>query len=290
MEPNDDTDFVFEIVVPSLPGFGWSQAASKTGMGPAQMAVVLRNLMLRLGYKNFFIQGGDWGSIVASAMATIFPENILGYHSNLCMFNSLKSTLKQFIGLLFPRFFIEPGFTDFYPSISERLTFIIEESGYFHLQATKPDTIGISLSHNPFGLAAYILEKISTGTNPSLKNMPGGGLKEHYSLDSLIDNLMVYYLTNSITSSCRIYAEAFTKSYRSLEMDRIISNVPYGCASFQYEIGHSFNWQIKDKYPNLVHHTYHRDIGHFAAFQAPKVLYKDIIQFVNKTLENNSKI
>ncbi|XP_055376707.1 juvenile hormone epoxide hydrolase 2-like [Condylostylus longicornis] len=281
----ENKDYAFEVVVPSLPGFGWSEAASKSGMGPAHIAIVLRNLMLRLGYEKFYVQGGDWGSVIGSALATIFKENIYGYHSNLCTFGTTKANLKLTIAKLFPKYFFEEDFYDFYPSILENLPTLIEETGYFHLQATKPDTIGIALSHNPFGLAAYILEKFSTGTNMLFKNLPDGGLTKHFTMDALIDNLMVYYLTNSIQSSVRIYAEAMTDKYRALDLDRVISDAPYGCASFQHDIGHSFDWQIKDKYPNLKHHTYYRNIGHFAALQAPEVLFKDIIEFAQKTLE-----
>lgn len=139
---NKRHDEVFEVIVPSLPGFTFSQAASKIGFGPAQIAIVLRNLMIRLGHERFFVQGGDWGSLLGSNIATIFPENVLGYHSNLCFANSPLDHIKSIIAGFYPTAFVDAKFVDFHFPKSTRLMYTIVESGYFHLQATKPDTIG----------------------------------------------------------------------------------------------------------------------------------------------------
>lgn len=138
--PNDDMAFI--VVAPSLPGYGFSQGASVTGLNPTEMAVVLRNLMLSLGYERFLVQGGDWGSLIGSSLATLFPTNVIGYHSNMCATMSLGSTLKAFIARIYPTFFIPERNLDFFYPMGEKFSYIIEESGYFHLQATKPDTIG----------------------------------------------------------------------------------------------------------------------------------------------------
>lgn len=135
-------NLVFEVIAPSLPGYGFSQAASKTGFGPAQMSIVLRNLMIRLGHQKFFVQGGDWGSILGSHITTIFPDNVLGYHSNMCFSTSPLTHLKSFIAGYFPTAFVDAKFVDYHFPKSTRLLYTIIESGYFHLQATKPDTIG----------------------------------------------------------------------------------------------------------------------------------------------------
>lgn len=135
-------NLVFEVIVPSLPGYGFSQASSKTGLGPAEVSVVLRNLMLRLGHKRFFVQGGDWGSLLGSHMATIFPENVIGYHSNICMANTPFTHLKNFVASFYPTAFVDVKHVEFHYPQSERFVFMITESGYMHLQCTKPDTIG----------------------------------------------------------------------------------------------------------------------------------------------------
>lgn len=138
-----DLDIVFEVVAPSLPGFGYSQAPAKTGFGIVEMAILVRNLMQRLNYDRFYIQGGDWGSAIGSAMATMFPDNVIGYHSTSCFANSPLFFAKQYIASWSPRHFVpKPEYESFHFPGSDVLMNLIAETGYFHIQATKPDTIG----------------------------------------------------------------------------------------------------------------------------------------------------
>lgn len=142
---SEELDVVFEVVAPSLPGYGWSQAASKPGFGIAEMAVVLRNLMIQLGYDKFFIQGGDWGSLLGSNIATMFPDNVLGYHSNMCVVNTPIANIKSMIASFYPSAFVTKEQESFHFPLSKYFTNTIYEMGYAHLQATKPDTIGKDL-------------------------------------------------------------------------------------------------------------------------------------------------
>lgn len=137
---NEDTSFV--IVAPSLPGYGWSDPARIPGLNPTQVAVILRNLMVSLGYDRFLIQGGDWGSLIGSSIATLFPQNVIAYHSNMCATLSPGGMLKAAVASFYPSWFIPEEFVDFVYPISDNFLDMLEESGYFHLQATKPDTIG----------------------------------------------------------------------------------------------------------------------------------------------------
>jgi len=280
--PNAKSDYVYEVIAPSLPGYGWSQAASKVNFGAAQMSIVLRNLMIRLGHEKFFIQGGDWGSILGSDIATLFPQNVYGYHSNLCSSQHPLSQIKMIIKSFFPSFVIAEEHRSFYKPFSNLLMHILEEMGYAHLQATKPDTIGTALSHNPVGLAAYILEKFSTWTNEEYRNLPDGGLTKRFTLDALLDNVMIYYVTNSITTSQRLYAETMNKAQTGLNIDRCQVKVPAACARFKHDIMHSTDFELKHKFINLVHSTHYNDGGHFAAMEVPQVLYNDFIEFTGK--------
>uniref|UniRef100_A0A1A9WPB5 Epoxide hydrolase n=1 Tax=Glossina brevipalpis TaxID=37001 RepID=A0A1A9WPB5_9MUSC len=286
-ESEKNNNYIFNVIAPSLPGYAWSQGTSKPGLGPAQIAVMMRNLMLRLGYKKFFIQGGDWGSTIGSHMATLFPENVLGYHSNFCTLMTPKSTFKAFVANLFPSLFAPSGFEDFFFPISHKLLYFLEESGYMHLQATKPDTIGIALHSNPIGMAAYILEKFSTWTNASYLHYPDGGLSKRFKLDDLLDNIMIYYLTDSITTSQRIYKEHFSKEQMNLYLDYVPTYVPTGCVRFKNDLIHFLDFQLEDKYRNLIHSTYYHEGGHFAAFEVPDILYNDFLSFVQKFNKEN---
>lgn len=279
---SDDKNFVFEVVVPSLPGYGWSQGAAKQGLSPSRMAVIMRNLMDRLGHKKYYVQGGDWGSLIANLMSTLFQENVIGVHMNMCGLNSLQAILKSVIASFAPTRFIEEKYVDYYYPAGPKFMYLLAESGYMHLQATKPDTIGTALVGNPVGLAAYIIEKFSTWTNPSYRQLADGGLEKYFTLDSLLDNIMIYYLTDSITTSQRIYYEAFSANEMALGIDRIPTQVPAACAKFKYELMQTVDWALRDHFVNLVQSNHFDDGGHFAAMQLPNVLYKDFVEFVKK--------
>lgn len=141
-KPQKERNYVFEVIVPSLPGYGFSESASKPGLGALQMAVVLKNLMKRIGFEQFYVQGGDWGAVIGSNIATLYPENVLGFHSNMCYLETPISQLKILIGSLYPGLIIEKEFEDRLYPVSNVYLGLMLEMGYFHLQATKPDTLG----------------------------------------------------------------------------------------------------------------------------------------------------
>jgi juvenile hormone epoxide hydrolase len=213
------------------------------------------------------------------------------------------SIIKTAIASFFPSYFIEdPKYISWMYPFGKEFMFLLQETGYFHLQGTKPDTIGIgkssfslskspicisfisllALNANPVGLAAWILEKFSTATNREYRKRADGGFENDFTLDSLLDNIMIYYLSNSATTSMRIYKETFNKAY---PMDRVAVEVPTGCAHFKNEIQHQFNFLTQERFKNIIHNSYFDHGGHFAAMQVPEVLYEDFVKFVRKTLE-----
>lgn len=246
------------------------------------MSIVLRNLMLRLGYDQFIVQGGDWGSIIGSSLTTLFPENVLGYHSNMCTTLAPMSTVKTIIASFYPKAFVPVEYVHFFYPYLPQLAEIVQETGYFHIQATKPDTIGTALTDNPIGLAAYVLEKFAVGTDHSFRSREDGGLTQYYTLDQLLHNLMFYTLGNAILTSQRLYAESFSGQGMRHQLDRVRTHVPTGCTRFRYDIGHTIDWALQEKFTNLIHSTYHTNGGHFAALQLPDVLAKDFMSFVKK--------
>lgn len=202
----------------------------------------------------------------------------------MCSVMSPMASIKSFVASFYPSLFIEEKeFISWFYPFAPKFMFMLQESGYMHIQATKPDTIGIALQNNPVGLAAYIIEKFSTWTNPSYRNLKDGGLEKYFTLDALLDNIMIYHLTNSITTSCRIYKEHFIED-AEYEMGRVQVIPPSGCARFKHEISHQPDFILKDRFTNLIHTSYHQDGGHFAGFQLPKALYDDFMKFVQKTL------
>lgn len=149
---------------------------------------------------------------------------------------------------------------------------------------------GTSLSQNPIGLAVYLYEKFSTWTKRDYRNQPDGGwsnMTENYR-NAILDNIMIYYLTHSITTSTRLYAEAFSAAKQQQHLSSVPTNVPTGCARFREDIVHWMDWQLQDRFTNLVHSTYHDRGGHFIAMEQPELLFKDFVQFV-RTLQRLGK-
>lgn len=206
------------------------------------------------------------------------------YHSNMCSVNSPSATFKTFIASFYPSLFIdEEKLINWIYPFTPKFFDLLQESGYMHLQATKPDTIGSALQNNPVGLAAYIIEKFSTWTNSEYRKLADGGLEKYFTLDALLDNIMIYYLTDSITTSVRIYKENFIEDV-TYNMGRVEVLPPSGCAHFKHELMHQPAFILKDKFVNLIHSSYHDDGGHFVAMQLPKDLHDDFVKFVQKTL------
>ncbi|XP_018339720.1 PREDICTED: juvenile hormone epoxide hydrolase 2-like isoform X2 [Trachymyrmex septentrionalis] len=283
--PKPEYDFVFEVIAPSLPGFGFSSAATIPELSAIQMSVVFKNLMLRLGYDKYYVQGGDWGFSVIYTMSCLYPQYVLGLHSNLCLVLNKWILLKKALTIL------KEWLLPWEKTKKGTGLLILGEFGYLHIQATKPDTVGVGLNDSPAGLAAYIIEKFSTGTNPSYKYRADGGFLEKYTYEELIDNLMIYWISNSITTAMRIYAEHNTKSNRSLM--RILEStpikVPSACVQFPYEILTQSPNELRTRFVNLLRVTKMPRGGHFAAFEEPELLANDVWISIDKMEEWNKK-
>lgn len=279
---SNDREYVFEVIVPSIPGYGFSQGSSKPGLSPSKMAVVMRNLMARLGFKKYYIHGADWGAAIGNMMVSFFQDEIMGFHSTMCMNVAPIGFVKNFIGSLAPSLFLDAKHIPYYYPLSARVKMLISETGYMHIQGTKPDTIGMTLIGNPVGLAGYVLEKFAIWTNPAYRNLPDGGLERHFTMDSLLDYIMVYYLSDCIITSHRLYAEAFSVEETSREFDRIASYVPTACIKMRYGLFQQPDWTLRDHFRNLIQSSHLEEAGHFVTMQLPDVVCKDIVRFVNR--------
>ncbi|CAG9122211.1 unnamed protein product [Plutella xylostella] len=262
------------------------RGAVRPGLGPLEVAVVLRNLMQRLGHSQYYVQGGDWGHFIGSNLATLFPTEVLGFHTNMPIVASHPLVpVVTIFGMFFPSLVVEPELHSRMYPWGQKLAFTVEETGYLHEQATKPDTVGVALTDSPAGLAAYILEKFSTWTNPAFKKAGDGELLNKFALTHLLDNVMIYWATNSITTSMRLYAEHFSKRYMEHKMDQVHTTVPTWGIKFKHELGFQPDCILKLKYKNYLHSTIVEDGGHFAAFELPDVMADDIFKAVNTFIE-----
>jgi len=279
-----DDNIAYEVIAPSIPGYGFSSAPEKPGFNGMYTAKIFRDLMIRLGHDKFYCQGGDWGSMVTTLAATYYPDNVLGLHVNMGgMFTNggiAKSYLAQLPGIkhLIADKEDFAKVDDLFPSLGR----ILQETGYMHIQGTKPDTVGVGLSSSPLGLAAYIMEKFSTWTNRSWKELDDGGLDDGHPInkDRMLTNVMVYWITNTITSSMRYYKENLS-SYNS-EVSNTPVQVPVGFADFPNELMRTPRFQLKGKFPKMISYDTLTKGGHFAAMEVPDILARDFMNFVAK--------
>ncbi|XP_027222530.2 epoxide hydrolase 1 [Penaeus vannamei] len=282
--PQEGSSVVFEVVCPSIPGYGFSQAPVREGLGTKETGQMFLKLMKRLGFEKFYLQGGDWGSAIATEMATYYPENIIGVHLN--MFGSLTTgaTAKLLLGSILPEGLIiaAKDQNKLYP-LGETFKWILRETGYAHIQATKPDTVGAALNQSPVALAAYILEKFSTWTHKKNVFLPDGGLLQEdfpISLDVLLDNVCVYWFTGSITSSMRYYAENFSSRNSAFATENNPCRVPAGLTAFPQEISNYPEHLAAHKFYDIVSYTDQEAGGHFPALERPVDLAHDVHRFV----------
>ncbi|XP_059061365.1 juvenile hormone epoxide hydrolase-like [Achroia grisella] len=289
---NPGYDFAFEVIVPSLPGYGFSDAPVRPGLAAPQTAVIFKNLMNRLGFKKYYIQGGDWGAIIAASIATLFPEDVLGHHTNMPSASGPCAFLKLLIGAVFPSLVVDPNLADRMYPLTNTISYILEESGYFHIQATKPDTVGVGLNDSPAGLLAYILEKFSTWTKKEHRSTVDGKLDIRFTKDQLIDNLMIYWTSQSITTSVRFYAENYSRRNRDLNIDGYKIVVPTWALQAKNELVYQSPSILRVRYTNLINTVSLDDGGHFIAFERPKVFAEDVFTAVKAFREwhtNNKK-
>ncbi|XP_020316276.2 epoxide hydrolase 1 [Oncorhynchus kisutch] len=286
---NSLDSLAFEVICPSIPGYGFSEAPHKQGFDTLAAARVFHKLMERLGFSDYYLQGGDWGSIITTNMAQMKPECVKGLHLNMLTnkmrgFGVLFSIL---IGRYLPwlvgftredvrRLFGSVGFMErnFYE--------IIRETGYLHIQGTKPDSAGYGVNDSPVGLAAYILEKFSTWTDFNNRDLEDGGLERKFTLDDLLTNIMIYWTTGSIVSSMRFYKENLKTNIDNRLDNNTGVYVPTGLAAFPNELMHVPQLWARAKFRNIYSYSYMPRGGHFAAFEEPQLLADDLLQFVKK--------
>ncbi|XP_041980162.1 juvenile hormone epoxide hydrolase-like [Aricia agestis] len=280
VEDRKQYDFGFEVIAVDLPGYGYSQETNKPGMNPLQIGIIMHNLMKRLGFKQYYIHAGDWGAQVGNHMITLFQDEILGFHTNMPMSSRSISALKYIVGsLFFPSLLVEEQFLNRFAPFEDIVRYLVRESGYFHIQATKPDTIGAALTDTPVGMAAYLLEKIGIVCNRDQTDTPHGGL-ESVHIDDLIDTLTIMWATGHITTATRLYSEALSWPEVFI-VHEIPTYVPTAVINFRYEVFFQPDWVLRDKFHKLVRSTTVNYGGHFGALQNPKELTEDIFESVS---------
>ena len=253
----------FDVVVPSLPGFGFSGRPSRP-IGPRKMASIFNSLMTEvLGYKKYLAQGGDFGGTIATWLACDFPKTCAAIHINILIVRHPDG----------PQTKEEKEWEERFER--DQMT----ENGYRTQQATKPQTLSYAMMDSPVGVAAWIIEKMCGWSD--IKN---GDIESVYSKDTLLSNIMIYLVTKTFNTASWIYYGRREEGGRSLPKEGLPIKVPTAVALFPKEYLEWAPRSYVERIYNIQRWTKMPKGGHFAALEQPDLLVKDIREFT-KTLK-----
>jgi epoxide hydrolase len=241
----------YHLILPSLPGYAFSGKPDEPGWDVPRIARAWNALMVALGYDRYFAQGGDWGSAVTSAIGEQNLGNCAGIHINTVA------------GM--PPADMMTDLTDFEKAALARIQWYRDkDTGYSIQQATRPQTLGYGLADSPVGQMAWIMEKMHGWTDCN------GHPETVLSRDHMLDNVMLYWLTNSAASSARLYWHSF-RSFAAGEI-----HVPTGCSLFPMELMRLSRRWAEGRYRNIVYWNELPRGGHFAAMEQPELFVAEL--------------
>ena len=252
-----DAADAFDVVVPSLPGYGFSGKPAVTGWDVHRIAGAWAELMTRLGYERFLAMGSDWGTSISTSLALQHPERLLGIH---------------LVPPLAPPDRAAGDLTEqeraAVADLDERTR---TGSGYSAIQGTRPQTIGYALNDSPAGLCAWIAEKLWAWTDHP------GDLGQVLTASQVLDNITVYWLTGTAASSARLYWESIaqvTEWFTTAASDNI--TVPAGCSIFPKEVPRPSRRSAQRRFTNIVYWNQPGRGGHFAAWEQPSLFTSEV--------------
>lgn len=243
----------FHLVIPALPGYGFSGKPSTTGWSVQRTAQAWDTLMTRLGYDSYVAQGGDWGSIVTRALGELNPPGCKGIHLNMALTVPTEKQVSEA--------------TEWEQRSLASMQFYMDwDSGYSKLQSTRPQTLGYGLADSPAGQAAWIYEKFYAWTDNQ------GDPEDALSIDHILDNISLYWFTNSAASSARLYWESFNTALSG----GFNSDIAVGISIFPAEIFRASKRWAESVFPGLMYWNELDRGGHFAAFEQPELFINEL--------------
>jgi pimeloyl-ACP methyl ester carboxylesterase len=256
----------FDVVIPSMPGYGFSERPTGTGWDPERIGRAWAVLMQRLGYTRYVSQGGDWGSVVADAMGRQAPPGLLGIHVNMPaavpdnVVKALNDGDPVPLGL-------SPAEAAAFDSLSK---FFTKNAGYGVMMVTRPQTVGYGLTDSPAGLAAWMYDKFAQWT------YSGGEPERSLSKDEMLDDITLYWLTNSAVSSARLYWENNNNNFGATAQKTNEISVPVAVTVFPGEIYRAPKSWTEHAYGHLIYFNEVDKGGHFAAWEEPELFASEL--------------
>lgn len=254
----------FHLVIPSIPGFGFSGKPSTTGWNPQRIAAAWDVLMKRLDYDRYVAQGGDWGAIISDAMGRQAPDGLLAIHVNrIERATTFPSDAAQALKNGGPA--PDNLSADEKLVFDEARNFLNNGFGYAAIMSTRPETVGYGIADSPVGLAAWLYDKIADWV------FTRGDPEQALGKDAILDNITLYWLTNTGPSSGRIYFENVMAGAKLTEV-----KVPVAVTIFPGEVYKPPKHWLSKAYPKLVYYNRAPKGGHFAAWEEPELFSQEI--------------
>ena len=255
----------FHVVVPSIPGYGFSGKPTTTGWGPTRIARAWDVLMKRLGYPRYVAQGGDWGAVIVDEMGVQAPAGLLGIHTNMAGVVPADIDAAAFSGAPVPS-----GLSADEKLAYERLQFVYQKGiAYGYQMGLRPQTL-YGIADSPVGLAAYFLDH--DARSYALISRVFDGQAEGLTRDDILDNITITWLTNTALSGARLYWEYWGKGYFNAKGVAI----PVAVSVFPDELFPAPRTWAEKAYPKLIHYNKLPKGGHFAAWEQPKLLTEEL--------------
>ena len=256
-----DRDISFDLVIPSVIGFGFSSKCVHPGCDNSFVADLWHKLMLNLGYEKYGAQGGDIGSGISTRLAMKYPNHVIGLHLNYISDSFHPYCQNE-----------EVDSTDVNQYKKSLENWASKEAGYAYIQSTKPITLAYGLNDSPIGLCAWIVEKLNSWSDNK------DGVEEVFTKDEILSNVTLYWVTQTIHSSIRIYNENSKRPMIFQSADFV--QVPVAYVNFPKEISRPPRSYAAMGY-NITRWTDMPSGGHFAAMEKPELLSSDIKEFFN---------
>ena len=257
----------FHVVIPSLPGYGYSEKPTTTGWDPAHIARSWTVLMKRLGYTKFVAQGGDWGAIITELMGAQAPPELLGIHTNMPNVIPVDIDKAAFSGAPAPA-----GLSADEKVAYERLSFVYAKGiGYGFQMGLRPQTL-YGIADSPVGLAAYFLDH--DARSYELIARVFNGQSEGLTRDDILDNVTITWLTNTALSGARLYWENKGASFFAVK--GVGAAIPVAVSVFPDELYQPPRSWAEEAYPNLIHFNQLDKGGHFAAWEQPELFVSEV--------------
>jgi len=260
----------FHLVIPSMPGYGYSGKPTTTGWGPERIARAWNVLMKRLGYTNYVAQGGDWGAVIVDLMGVQAPNGLLAIHTNMPGVIPPAIDAAAFAGAPLPA-----GLSADEKHAYEQLAAFYKDVYYAFFMGTRPQTL-TALSDSPVGLATFLLDHDARSLELIARSFDG--VKEGLTRDDVLDNVTLFWLTNTGVSASRLYTVATGRGWENKLgfFSPKGVKIPVAASAFPDELFQAPKSWTEQAYPKLIHYNKLPKGGHFAAWEQPRLLSEEV--------------